>query len=306
MTAGYEIVDCHIHLFRDTEQEKQRFHHKGWPDSWYTGSEATVESYMDCNGFSSMWCMNVIPARWIDADLAREGDKRTAKDLTKEERKALIKAHNRWAVGVGQRHPRLPQFIMADPVTFGKGLVDEVEECLKLGARGLKVHPRHCGHYPDFPDMYPVYDLCQTRGIPLLADTGGKVENGVRPTTEPIFWEPVLRKFPKLRLIIAHLGSELWDQRIELATQFKGDNLAFDTAGGLVDAQHPPYVHREMEASRAVEVFRKIGIERVMFGSDGFFSDPMIQARQIVALDLTDAEKERILCANAKDYLGLN
>jgi predicted TIM-barrel fold metal-dependent hydrolase len=306
MNDGYELVDCHIHLFRDTAEEKRRFHHKGWPDSWYTGSEATVERYMDCNGISSMWCMNVIPERWIDADLARAGETRKGKDLSKDERRKLISEHNRWAVGVGQRHPRLPQFIMADPVAFGKELVDEVEECLRLGARGLKVHPRHCGHYPDYPDMYPVYELCQDRGVPLLADTGGKMQDGVRPNTEPIYWEPVLTKFPRLRLIVAHLTSELWDQRIELAEKFKGDNLVFDTAGGLVDSLHPPHVHREMPADEAVRVFRKIGVERIMFGSDGFFGDPMTQAKQIVALDLTDAEKEQILCANAKEFLSLN
>jgi predicted TIM-barrel fold metal-dependent hydrolase len=61
-----------------------------------------------------------------------------------------------------------------------------------------------------------------------------------------------------------------------------------------------------MPAEEAVRVFRKIGVERVMFGSDGFFSDPMIQAKQIVGLDLTDAEKERILCGNAKEFLRLS
>jgi predicted TIM-barrel fold metal-dependent hydrolase len=193
---------------------------------------------------------------------------------------------------------------MADPVVFGKGLADEVEKWLQGGARGLKVHPRHCGHLPDFPDMYPVYELCQTRGVPLLADTGGKYEGGAQPSTAPILWEPVLRKFPRLRLIVAHLGSELWDERLELAALFKSDNVVFDTAGGFVDAVHPPYVHREMPAEHAIRVIRKIGVERVLFGSDGFFNDPMEQAKQIVALDLTEREKDQILSANAKAYLS--
>lgn len=291
MAEMFDIVDAHIHLFRDTPEEARRFPHAGWPASWYSGSEATVERFMDFHNIMAMWCMHVIPERWIDADLERDGTNRTAKDLTAEERRSLIVEENRWAVSVGQRHPRLPQFIMADPVAFGSALVHEVEECLSLGARGVKVHPHHCGHLPDYPDMYPTYDLCQARGIPMTTCSGA------RSNTDPHLWEPVLRQFPRLRLIMAHLPGELWDERVELAAQFP--DLMFDTAGGLVDRLHPPYVHREMPAEHAVRVFRKIGIGRILFGSDGFFGDPIDQARQIVALDLTDDEKEQILSKNA-------
>lgn len=211
----------------------------------------------------------------------------------------MVRQVNRWAVGVGSRHPRLPQFIIADPYRFGDELVHEVEECLRLGARGVKIHPYHCGHVPDIPEMYPTYELCQDRGVPLLADTGG------RPNTEPRLWAPVLEKFPRLRLIVAHLPGELWDERLELAERFAGDNLVFDTAGGFVDALHPPYVHRELLAEHAARIIRRVGVDRVLFGSDGFFGDPMDTAKQIVAMPLTDAEKERILCGNAKAFLEL-
>jgi predicted TIM-barrel fold metal-dependent hydrolase len=49
-----------------------------------------------------------------------------------------------------------------------------------------------------------------------------------------------------------------------------------------------------------------VGIDRILFGSDGPFHDPRDAAQQVVALDLTDSERERILSRNAKDYLNID
>ncbi len=58
--AGYEIVDAHIHLCRDTAQEKVVFPKKGWPDDWYYGSPDTIIPYMDAKGISYVATMNIM------------------------------------------------------------------------------------------------------------------------------------------------------------------------------------------------------------------------------------------------------
>ena len=106
---------------------------------------------------------------------------------------------------------------------------------------------------------------------------------------------------------MAHLCDELWDDRLDLSRQFK-DNLWFDIAGGIVDEHHPPGLHSEMPVSQAPRVFRKIGVERIMFGTDAPGHgdlDVLDRASQVLALPLEESEKEAILSGNAKQFLGL-
>ena len=121
----------------------------------------------------------------------------------------------------------------------------------------------------------------------------------------PLGWIPVLKAFPHLKFIMAHLPDEMWDDRIDLARQF-GDNLWFDMSTGLVDDHHPAGGHACMPMTQAVRVFRKIGTDRIMYGSDGRpGGDALYGARQIMALDFTDDEKEAILSKNAKRFFDL-
>src|SRR5262249_1853220 len=123
----------------------------------------------------------------------------------------------------------------------------------------------------------------------------------------PRHWAPVLREFPRLKLIVAHLPGELWDERIDLAREF-GDNLWFDLAGGFVDDKHPRQSHRELPIEQGARLCRKVGIDRILFGSDGpgRSTEILDSAAQVLQLELTDDEKEAILAGNARRYFGLN
>jgi predicted TIM-barrel fold metal-dependent hydrolase len=305
--TGYDIVDLHVHLQEDTEMEKLMYPKPGWPDSWYWFSPKRVRKYMDFHGFSHLVCVNLMNTRRIEPEYARSRGLSVSTKVqpTEEEKRDLVKQLNRWACSVGAADSRLIQFAATEPMLFKEKLADEIEECLAQGARGLKVHPRNGGHLPDHPFMHPVYELCQDREIPILTDTGGDATQPSRPLTEPAHWIPVLRKFPRLRLIMAHFCGEYWEQRVQLAEEFSRESLVFDTAGGLVDETHLAANHRQLSSGQAVSIFRKVGIDRILFGSDAPFNDPMDSARQVVALDLTELEKEKILGGNARAYLGV-
>ena len=267
---------------------------------------------MDFHGISQMVSVNVMDhRRMMEARLARlrrdqpSADVAMARAGLQDEMRRRVRTFNRWICDAGAARPRLIPFVMADPVLFGDALLDEVEQCIARGARGVKIHPGICGHAPDHPAMLPLYDRLQELDLPALTDSGGEERDGVPPFGEPLAWAPVLRQFPHLRLIMAHFAGEYWDERVELAREFPGGNLVFDISGGLVDSEHPPRGHRELLVTQAVRVFRTVGIDRLLFGSDGPGLDPMDTARQVVALDLTDGEKERIFSRNARAFLGL-
>lgn len=52
IVAGPEIIDIHLHLTRDPQQEKVVFPKKGWPDEWYWANLQNIGAYMTSRGIS--------------------------------------------------------------------------------------------------------------------------------------------------------------------------------------------------------------------------------------------------------------
>ncbi|HTE86266.1 MAG TPA: amidohydrolase family protein, partial [Dehalococcoidia bacterium] len=306
--------DVHIHLCRDTAQEKAVFPKKGWPDEWYWCSPDKVGPYMDARRVSHIVAVNIMDTgRMTDVRLARlpadisGGEREGARAEIRTEMQERVRSFNDWICATFRENARIIPFVMMDPVLFGPGLADELERCIQMGAQGVKIHPSICGHMPDDPCLMPVYERCQEAGLGVLSDTGTLVNPDGQMYGLPLHWVPVLSSFPSLKFIMAHLCDSIWDDRIDLAREFK-ENLWFDTAGGLLDDNHPPAIHRGMMTSQAPRVFRKIGVERIMFGTDAPGRgdvDIRDRAAQITALSLSDDEKEMILSRNARQFLGL-
>lgn len=310
--SGYEIVDVHLHLCRDTAQEKLVFPKPGWPDEWYWGSPDKITPYMDSRGVSYVVAVNIMDtAAMTEARIRRmkgatEDEVKKAQVALKEEMIDRVIKFNEWVCDVHRKNSRIIPFVMMDPLLFGDKAIDELNRCIKLGAKGIKVHPDICGHPPDHPNMMPVYQRCQDTGTWILTDSNGR---GTPPYGSPKNWIPVLSVFSKLKFIMAHLPDAMWDDRVDLARQFK-DNLWFDMSTGFVDEYHPPGGHSALPVEQAVRVFRKVGTERILFGTDGPVRrrgerDILLAATQVAELPFTEDEKVQILSGNARRLLGL-
>jgi len=184
------------------------------------------------------------------------------------------------------------------------------------GAKGVKLHPGLFHFYPDDQKLWPVYSKCEELGLPVLADSapspGFHILSGWRvrtPVTGVQYGEPqnfakVLDNFPNLTLILAHLGSAWWDERVELAKSYT--NVFFDTSQGfLAPDRLPCSPHRGLAEEDAIRIIRKIGVERIMFGSDGPALDRQPQIEQILRLPLCNQERNMILSENAKRILHI-
>ena len=318
--TGYEVVDAHIHLCRDTAQQKLVFPKRGWPDDWYWCNTDKIVPYMDQNFISHIVVLNVMVTKAMtEARIRRLPSDTTEEEVAatrvrlKAEMQDRVRGFNDWICDVHKKEPRIVPFVLIDPILFDEGAIDEFERCLAQGAKGVKLHPSNCGHMPDHPNLLPVYQRCQELGMVVLTDTnvrggpGREDEQGVAYGW-PITWVPVLSNFPKMKLIIAHFCDMMWDDRLDMARQFK-DNLYFDMSGGISDENHPhsPTSHGGMPADQVVRVFRKVGIEHMLFGSDApaVPMSPLEAASQIVALPFTEEEKRQILSENAKRLFAL-
>jgi uncharacterized protein len=304
-----EIIDAHVHLTRSRKEEDLVFHRAGWPLGWYWGNEEAILDYMGPRNISHVVTLNIMDTRSMIESRRRRAvavGQAVVESELEDEMRERVRRFNTWACELGRKSAGIISFVMADPVLFGPQLLAEVHRCLDLGAAGLKVHPYLCGHFPDHPDMLEVYAQCADAQIPILTDTTGELDAAGRQLGAPRYWGPVIANFPSLRLIVAHLPGELWDERLELG-KLPAENLFFDISGGFVDERHPRVTHRELPIEQAERVLKKIGIERVMFGSDGPGRgvDILDMASQVLRLDLTDAEAEAVLSGNAKQFFGL-
>ncbi len=307
MADFVEIVNMHTHLVRNLQQEKQVYPEPGWPDSWYVGSPDRMLPDMNATGVSYVVTMNVMDTHaMVESRLRRARTQGASEDAIakaridlREDMRQRARDLNDWSIAAANAEPRLITYMMIDPILMGETTMDEFERCVAMGASGVKVHPDIYEHFPDNPIMMQIYERCQELGLGVLSDSRNDQYG------QPLGWIPVLQAFPHLKFIMAHLCDEMWDDRIDLARQFS-DNLWFDMSTGLVDDHHPAGGHASMPMSQAVRVFRKVGTDRIMYGSDGRpGGDALYGVRQVMALPFTDDEKEKILSKTAKQFFNL-
>jgi predicted TIM-barrel fold metal-dependent hydrolase len=87
----------------------------------------------------------------------------------------------------------------------------EAARQLGLGAVAVKVHPVHGGFRPDTRDMYPVYELCAERGVPVIVHTGPSIFPGsLAEAGHPELVGRIAADFPGVQFVLAHGGRGRW------------------------------------------------------------------------------------------------
>jgi hypothetical protein len=113
-------------------------------------------------------------------------------------------------------------------------------------------------------------------------------------SSSPLRLKHILERFPKLVVIAAHLGGyQMWDESLKYLV---GGNLYMDTSSSLAF----------LKPEKAVEIIRKHGIEKILFGTDFPMWGHLEELNRFMALDLTESEKRVILYDNAAKLLGLS
>ena len=107
----------------------------------------------------------------------------------------------------------------------------EAERQLDLGAVAVKVHPVHGGFAADRTDMYPVYELCAARGVPVVVHTGGSIFPGSRSEAgDPKLMDAIAADFPGVQFVLAHGGRGAW-YADAARMALDRDNVWLDLAG---------------------------------------------------------------------------
>lgn len=206
---------------------------------------------------------------------------------------------NSWTYEFCKKHPEAIPFGTVHPDDENVGKI--LDRCFQdHHFFGIKLHCHVMAIRPDDERMFPIYEKVveYDRVITLHAGKGPGLP-GYQEKTELIsgarFVRPILKKFPKLKLIVPHLGADEFDAFFDLMEEFP--NLRMDTTMAL--AGHFPF---EIPWEK-IEQFS----DRILYGSD-FPNIPYerdMEIKNISSSVLSPEAKQRILGENARTLLSL-
>lgn len=168
----------------------------------------------------------------------------------------------------------------------------EIARIAGMAFRGVKLHPEFQQFRPDGPRMQPIYRACAEHGLIMLFHAG---EDPNYDTLHggPAVFRRVAQDNPDVTFVLAHMGGyRCWD---EVAEVLLGTDVYLDTTHAT--ELLPPDVLRSF--------IREHGADKVLFGSDGPWTDPARALATVRGLGLTDNELDAVLWGNAARLLGV-
>lgn len=166
----------------------------------------------------------------------------------------------------------------------------DVEEIVSLGLHGVKLHPEIQRFALDEPRSLELFALCAEYDLPMLLHTGDKRYDCSNPNR----LLPVLKRFPGLTVVGAHLGGwSIWEEAVEALSGVK--NLWFDCSSTF----------HWVDPMLTKKLILKLGTDRVLFGTDYPMWTPKTELDTFLSLGFPEADNRRILWENAQRVFGV-
>lgn len=261
------IIDCHCHIYPEKIALKavesiSEFYHL---PMCYDGRLETLLSASKENGVTHSVIFSVAtkPAQ--------------VRSINRFIAEMVAQNPNRF-IGLGTLHPD------------SDNIQEEVEEIIRLGLKGVKLHPDIQRIALDDKRCDRIYQACEGV-LPVLVHAGDSRYDYSNPNR----LKNVLEKYPKLTVIGAHFaGYSVWD---EAEKQLSGyQNLYVDCSSSLA------LITKE----KALKIIRTYGAERVLYATDFPMWSFEEELKRIQALGLTKKEKQQIFYKNACALFGLD
>ncbi|MEK7847952.1 MAG: amidohydrolase family protein [Chloroflexota bacterium] len=313
----YPVIDAHVHTFHTPEAGRLAMSNTPTkPDISGTIEEALTA--LKASGVAGGVMVNTIPLAYM-RDAAR---RKLSPSLTPSQREqaeheitqtllSRLERRNEWTVQMAREHPNLYATITLDPMMGAEAMRREIKDKVANGgARGIKLHPPIHRFYPNDRSLWPAYETAQELGVPIVFHCGAHPhpDNPQQPVeySKPEHFEDVASAFPKLKLVLAHMGvgpAEWYPQLFRpyyqsaLALAKRHPQLCFDVSAAVGAGGWPQ--------GDLVAMIRQVGVERVLFGSDFPWWDPGAALKAFQQLGFGPQEKRLILYENAKALFRL-
>ena len=185
-----------------------------------------------------------------------------------------------------------------DIVAFGsvfpgaEDAFEELERIKELGLKGVKFHPEYQQFAVDDPRWKPLYRKISDLGLITVFHSG--VDYGFPPPygCMPEGLASVLDCF-ETPVVAAHWGGLQYGE--DVLRHLCGRNVYLDTSFG----------YGRLSKYHAEMIVEKHGVDRLLFATDAPWHTAALEWRLLDTLGLSEEEREKIACRNAKRLLGL-
>jgi predicted TIM-barrel fold metal-dependent hydrolase len=148
--------------------------------------------------------------------------------------------------------------------------------------RGVKLHPLLDGYHPDEPFVWPIIEVLMEHGLPALIHCGHPI------FTLPWSIEELITRYEDAKIILGHMGHGnivYIDGAISVASRH--DNVWLETSGMPM-------------SSKILEAVRRVGSDRVMYGSDGPFHQPRVEQLKVELAGLDGSDLVEVMGGTAR------
>jgi len=178
-----------------------------------------------------------------------------------------------------------------------------------LGLFGLKLYPTTDGYRVDDPKAFKVYEVASSLEMPVMLHHAGMPEpQDLLEHSDPKLVDIVASCFPKLRIILAHLGYPRVDETLYVLRKHK--NVWADVSWPYGDIKHPSY--RYMLWRDLLTALNLGVIDKLVFGTDypgvrqKFYRDLLRSVNKYAPhkeLEIPEKKLEAIMSDNIKPLL---
>ena len=197
-----------------------------------------------------------------------------------------------WADYAPRRGSAVLSLAAFHPLVADKGA--EIGRIAAAGFTGVKMHPEYQLFRFNDRAMDDAWAAMSELGLAAYLHAGG--ERVFRPPfhSTPSEIAELARRFPRLKIVAAHLGGfGMWDEAEEVLV---GTRVFLDLAHTFFWMPH----------GRILRMIRGHGADRILFGTDAPWQDPGKVLDALLALPLSDAERKAICHDNAAGLFGLD
>lgn len=256
-----------------------------------------VWSYFDNAGdnYGLNWPIHYKYDEQTRIELLRSFGIRGIPSLTYPHKPGMARWLNDWCTDFAAR---VPDAVHSATLFPEPDVAAYVKDALDTGARLFKMHVQVGVYAPTDPALDPAWGVLEDAGVPIVLHAGSAPQQG--KYTGPDQVRDVLRRYPRLALVIAHLGMHEYDDFADLAFEFA--NVHLDTTMAGTDfvnefAPLPPaYLARLADLG-----------DKVVLGAD-FPNIPYPYAHQLEALERFDLGADwlrAVLWHNGARLMGL-
>ena len=299
-----KIIDSHLHLFRN--EEIGVLAQGGEKSVGLSGTLEELQAILDRGRIHSALAIATV-ATELGRRLEMMGWPRDLSSAARAERERELEqkllsnalAESEWICSATREDERLEPVMFAAPTLAGDAVAVDIEDKVeRFGVKAIKIHPALDFVLPTHPGYGPIFEIAQDRGL-IVISHGGDSEGGPYETEidycAPRNFAKVLDDFPRLRLVVAHVGYPYLDDFVEVASTHS--NLYTDLSFVL---------SREgVEMEPLLHALRGVGFDRVLFGTDFPYFDPEACVDRLETLGLSADEMERITWKNPVRLFGL-